>query len=184
MAREMADVLHEIEKAGGARENFPPQMLRQVADSLLVDETVVDCLLVNPENNQGMCQLLLITPIRILNVLEEHKVGSWLWSGDRQYRLFAVQLPDVKTIVVSQGSLTVDDVGIYTTLSQEDLAGRRRTQEFGQRLQDHIAKAKLAAGTNQGGASFISELERLAKLRESGAITEEEFSLAERKLLL
>ncbi len=57
--------------------------------------------------------------------------------------------------------------------------------QFCERVQRKVAEIKVRRSHSTGGAeaSFVDELERLSVLREAGALTEEEFQVAKRKLL-
>lgn len=54
---------------------------------------------------------------------------------------------------------------------------------FCERVRAKVAALKSASGAATGGGAAIDQLERLAKLRSSGALTEEVFQAAKRDIL-
>lgn len=103
---------------------------------------------------------------------------------DNEYRDFEIV---VEGLTERLGSLRLDRGG---TGQQKDQFGISpvsaiEVQMFGERIRDRLDRyQEHRLSASRSGDEFMDRLERLARLRESGALDEEEFRAAKRNLLL
>ncbi len=165
-----------------------------LADGEPIADAIVGCQESSLDGPRG-CQLIVATPLRTVSVWE---MPAGFLRGRIRYSTH-IYWQDVATVGLTGkggaplGTFTIraytsqmgsisfwpekSGMGIPPPTEQEVVA-------FGQRLQSRLQAIKSgAAPSSQAGGALIDQLERLAALKTSGAISEEEFQLAKRKLL-
>jgi hypothetical protein len=190
MARPEQEVADELAALG-----YPvgPRPLQSIAEALVNGETVVDAYN-GAEHGQWMERyngLVLVTRLRILYI--HYWIGSK--SPAPEYRegepaeVTTVWWSDIANIDRHnrQDQLSVRSFeaagGFSGDYTGEELKSQKY-KDFVQCLQDRLAVVKASAARRATPSEdWLRELERLAALRQSGALTDEEFQLAKLKLL-
>ncbi|MFD8481997.1 SHOCT domain-containing protein [Kitasatospora sp. NPDC059673] len=104
----------------------------------------------------------------ITDIFRSHDMGGW---GKAGWTVFVILLPYIGVLV-------------YLIVRGKSMGNRDRAlaAQAESNFQDYIRKAAGTEG-QQAGPRHVDELARLADLKNSGAISEEEFRAAKAKLL-
>lgn len=105
----------------------------------------------------------------ITDIFRSHDMGGW---GKAGWLIFVILIPLLGVLVylIARGS----------SMSQRDLDQARKTDEA---FQAYIRRASASPGGGGGGSGNADELAKLAELKSSGVLSEEEFQKAKQKLL-
>lgn len=196
MARSELDVVAELLGFVQADSN-DEKVLRKMAELLSANrtatESITHALFGSSWDDRTLYSLLVLTEMRVISiscVIERYTIFD-----PEAYRpiLSQVGWSDIATVDVSRedGKYTISATGYGNAGKARGMwtggppfEGRKflSVVDF---IQERVAAIKRG-GISQGpaeGTAFINELERLAVLRQSGALTEDEFQRAKAKLL-
>jgi hypothetical protein len=175
------------EIAGGV-EVLDEKARRLLEENLRAGETVEFCLIGRRVKAAQTNDVLAALDERIL-VVRYGVVArnNPIWGGGTEaVSLYYTDMSGLdlrKTLL--EGSIRIDRPGL--PLPPQIAVDKSRLDEYRpyiNRINEKIHEAKHGSASNApAGTEFIEELERLADLRNSGALTEEEFRQAKRRML-
>ena len=185
MAKPEAEVAAELQRAGCA--DLSPKLGGELAHNLTKGEAVVDAIAGDNADDMafGDRVLLVATPFWALVVRE------WIGGLFREARVTTdyIHWRDVQTSQSDSkdGYIALFDHNGASKVRLHIKRSNAQEQDFAafcEYMQERVIAAKSSSSsTRQAGNLLIEQLERLASLRERGAISEAEFDLAKRKLL-
>ncbi|GAA2745786.1 SHOCT domain-containing protein [Kitasatospora cinereorecta] len=109
----------------------------------------------------------------ITDIFRSHDMGGW---GKAGWLIFVILLPFLGVLVylIARGR----------SMSQRDIAQAQQNEAaFKAYIRDAAGPGGEGAGTGGGGTNHADQLAKLADLKNSGALTEEEYQKAKDKLL-
>lgn len=143
-----------------------------------------------PEEDHGHETLTVVTPTRVIFVI---KTRGWLTGGVTQpSALHWSDITEVNSVLGSSGmfgsphQLLINTyTGSYTTGgTYKGSVNKAAFERVAETVKNQVARSRTgAAQSATGNTDLMQQLERLANLHKSGALTNEESSAAKRKLL-